>query len=204
VSPTLRRHDVAATASDIDRGCRCGNRLQNAWWNDRIAAMDMAFWLAVIKVLHIAALVVWLGPSAGTWLALMLARHRFGEPGVETLYLYRGFLQVLWLEHLGLLLMLGTGALLLGAYGLPALEWPWLRLKLLLVVTVIVPLELTDMWFSHRRLPEIFAAREPDAPYTTKEQRILHLYHRRFVPIALPTLLATVATMMWLAVAKPG
>lgn len=169
-----------------------------------MAAMDTAFWLPLIKVLHIGALVVWLGPSAGTWLALMLARRRFDEPGVETHCLYRGFLQVLWLEHLGLLLMLGTGALLLGLYGLPALEWTWLKAKLLLILVVIVPLEIADMWFSHRRLPEIFASREPTAPYTPREQRILHLYHRRFVPIGLPSLLAAVAFMMWLAVAKPA
>jgi hypothetical protein len=166
--------------------------------------MDISFWLPVVKVLHLGALVLWLGPSGGAWLVLMLARRRLGEPGVVTHYMYRGFLQMLWFEHLGLLLMLGSGALLLSMYGLSALGMTWLRLKLLLVLAVIIPIEIADMWFSHRRLPEMFATRRPDAPYTREELRLLTLYHYRFTPIALPLLLATIITIMWLALAKPA
>jgi len=166
--------------------------------------MDVTFWLPLVKVMHVGALIMWLGPSAGAWLSLMIGRRRYGEPGVASHYLYRGFLQILWLEHLGFLLMLGSGVLLLVIHGMPALGWGWLQLKLLLVLVVVIPLELMDMWFSHRRLPQIFAAREPDAPYTLQEARVLHLYHRRFVPMALPVLLATVAVVMWLAMARPA
>jgi hypothetical protein len=50
----------------------------------------------------------------------------------------------------------------------------------------------------------MFATRRPDAPYTREELRLLTLYHYRFTPIALPLLLATILTIMWLALAKPA
>lgn len=164
--------------------------------------MDVTFWFSAVKVLHLGALVLWLGPSGGAWLVLMLARRQVGEPGVVTHYLYRGFLQMLWFQHLGLLMMLGTGILLLSIYGFDAIGMTWLKLKLALVLGVIIPIEIADMWFSHKRLPGIFSSRRPDAPYTVQERHLLSLYHRRFVPVALPALLATVVAIMWLAVAK--
>jgi hypothetical protein len=165
---------------------------------------DASIWFSIVKVIHLGALVFWLGPSGGAWMVLMLARHKAGEPSLVTHYLYRGFFQMLWLEHLGFFTMLASGLVLLGMYGFGAIATTWLELKLALVVLIIVPIELADLWFSHRGLPEIFASRRPDAPYTEREKRLLDLYHRRFVPITLPVLLATVVVVMWLAVAKPS
>jgi hypothetical protein len=166
--------------------------------------LDASFWFPVVKVVHIGALVIWLGPSGGAWMVLMLARRRAGEPGLVTDYLYRGFFQMLWLEHLGFFTLLGSGAVLLGMYGFGAVETVWLKYKLLLVALVIVPVEIADLWFSHRGLPKIFASRRFDAPYTEKEQALLDLYHRRFVPVALPILLTAVVAIMWLAAARPA
>ncbi len=166
--------------------------------------MDISFWIPVVKVLHLGALVLWLGPSGGAWLVLMLARRRLGEPGIVTHYMYLGFLQMLWFEHLGLVLMLGSGALMLSMYGVPLLSMTWIEVKLLLVLGVVIPIEIADMWFSHRRLPQMFATRRPDAPYTKAEWRLLTLYHYRFTPVALPLLLVTIITIMWLALAKPN
>jgi hypothetical protein len=164
---------------------------------------DAAFWFPVLKVIHIGALVIWLGPSGGAWMVLMFARRKAGEPSIVTDYFYRGFFQMLWLEHLGFFTLLGSGVILLSLYGFGAIETSWLKYKLLLVFLVVIPIEAADLWFSHRGLPKIFALRRPDAPYTEKEKAVLDLYHRRFVPIALPILLAATVLIMWLAVAKP-
>jgi hypothetical protein len=165
--------------------------------------IDAAFWLPIVKVIHLGALVLWLGPSGGAWIVLMLARREVGDPSPVAHYLYRGFLRMLWFEHFAFVLMLGSGAVLLTLYGFSAIEMTWLKLKLALVLGIVVPIEIADMWFSHVHLPRIFHARAPDAPYTQAELRILELYHRRFVPFALPLLLATVVVIMWLAVARP-
>jgi hypothetical protein len=166
--------------------------------------MDLAFWLAALKVVHLGALIVWLGPSGGAWLVLVLERRKCGDPSVASHYLYRGFLKLLWIQHAGVLVLLGSGLLLLYLYGFALLEYRWLQLKLLLVLLVILPIELGDIWFSHARLPRLFAARDPSAPYTPQEERALRAYHRYFVPIGLAILLPTVVAIMWLAVARPA
>jgi len=165
---------------------------------------DASFWFPVVKVLHIGALVLWLGPSGGAWLVLMIERGKSGEPNIVSHRLYLGFLRMLWFQHLGILLMIGSGLVLLAMYGPSLLGATWLRWKLALIIFVIIPIELSDMRFSHRLLPGIFANRRPDAPYTDSELHRLHLYHRRFTPIVLPLLLAAVVAIMWLAVAKPA
>ncbi len=165
---------------------------------------DVAFWFPIVKVIHLGALVIWLGPSGGAWMVLMLARHKAGEPSLVTHYLYRGFFQMLWLEHVAFFALLASGITLLWMYGFDAIDATWLKLKLAIVIAIILPIEVPDLWFSHRGLPQIFASRRPDAPYTGHEKRLLDAYHRRFVPIFLPILLAAVVVVMWLAVAKPA
>jgi hypothetical protein len=166
--------------------------------------MDTAAWIPIVKVVHLGSLVIWLGPSGGAWMVLMLARRRAGEPSLVTHYLYRGFFQMLWLEHLGFFTLLASGTALLAMHGFAALGAIWLQVKLAIVIAVILPIEIPDLWFGHRGLPRIFEARAPDAPYTADEQRLLDNYHRRFVPIFLPILLIAVVVVMWLAVAKPA
>lgn len=165
---------------------------------------DAAIWIPFIKVIHLGALVIWLGPSGGAWMVLMLARRKAGEPSLVTHYLYRGFFKMLWLEHVGFVALLASGIVLLWMYGFDAIGATWLKLKLAIVIAIIVPIEVPDLWFSHRSLPQIFASRVPDAPYTESEKRLLDAYHRRFVPIFLPVLLIAVVVVMWLAIAKPA
>lgn len=161
-------------------------------------------WFSIVKVIHLGALVIWLGPSGGAWMVLMLARRKAGEPSLVTHYLYRGFFQMLWLEHVGFFALLASGVTLLWMYGFDALDATWLRIKLAIVIAIILPIEVPDLWYSHRGLPRIFASRRPDAPYAESEKRVLDAYHRRFVPILLPILLVAVVIVMWLAVAKPA
>lgn len=169
----------------------------------RSIVVDAADWFPIVKVVHLGALVVWLGPSGGAWLVLMQARREMGELNPVTHYLYQGFLRILWLEHLGFATMLASGLVMIHMYGSGAMEIHWLRLKLAVVVFVVLPIEIADLWFSHRALPGIFTLRRPEVPYESGEQRLLDLYHRRFTPVALPLLLAAIVVVMWLAVAKP-
>jgi hypothetical protein len=164
---------------------------------------DLGAWFPVVKVVHLGALVLWLGPSGGVWLALMIERRRTGEPNVISHHLYLAFLRTLWFQHLGVVLMLGTGVLLLSMYGTAALGLSWVKWKIGLIAAVIVPIELSDFWFSHKMLPGIFDNRVPDSPYTAAELRQLRVYHRWYTPSVLPLLLIAVILIMWLAVAKP-
>ncbi|MEA3276137.1 MAG: hypothetical protein U9Q81_12775 [Pseudomonadota bacterium] len=164
--------------------------------------MDVAFWFPLIKLLHLGGLILWLGPSGGAWLLIQLAKRRLGQHSVECEALYRDFLRFFWVEHFGLLLLMGSGVLLLSMYGFGALDWAWVRWKLALVLLVIVPIEIGDMWFGHLRLPRLFSSRGRDSGLR-ESKNSLDLYERRFVPLTLPPLLLTVVVIMWLATAKP-
>jgi uncharacterized membrane protein len=164
--------------------------------------MDATFWFHFVKLLHIAGLILWLGPSGGAWLLVQLSKRRLDQQSIEYKALYRDFLKFFWVEHLGLFLLLGSGVLLLSMYGYTALDWTWIRIKLALVLCVLLPIEALDIWFGHVRLPRLFSSPER---HTDSRQKMtsLELYERRFVPVSLPILLATVVVIMWLAIAKP-
>jgi len=164
--------------------------------------MDTAFWLPLLKLLHIGGLILWLGPSGGAWLLLQKAKRRLDPQTPEYRALYRDFLPFFWVEHLGLLLLLASGVLLLSIYGHAALSWTWLEIKLALVIGVVLPIEIIDIWFGHVRLPRWFATRKrPGAGYRAYDAYAA--YERKFVPISLPLLLAAVVAILWLAIAKP-
>jgi hypothetical protein len=164
--------------------------------------MDTAFWLAALKLAHLGGLILWLGPSGGAWLLLQKAKRRLDPDSAEYRALYRDFLPFFWVEHFGLLLLVGSGVAMLFVYGSGALDWTWLRIKLLLVLCVLLPIEVLDIWFGHLRLPRWFAAmRELRGEPAGRDEYAA--YERKFVPVSLPILLATVVIIMWLAVAKP-
>ena len=102
----------------------------------------------------------------------------------------------------GLMLLLGSGLGMLAIYGFAALGWTWLKWKLVLVVCVIVPIEIGDIWFGHFRLPRWFRSpqRDSDLQHSGNE---LERYENRFVPLTLPILLIAVVVILWLAVARP-
>jgi len=158
--------------------------------------------LSLLKLVHIGALVFWIGPALGAWWMLQVANHRFGEPGMVSQHLYRAFLRALWVEHIAFAALLLSGASLAWLHG-----WfgaPWLQLKLLLVCAVVVPLEVFDIWFGHVRLPALFHHRHPSRPYSAQEARLLSLYHGRLTRIALWVMPVAVTLIIWLAVSKGG
>lgn len=164
--------------------------------------MDLDLWISFAKLLHLGGLILWLGPSGGAWLLLQLAKRRLDTQSAEYQALYRDFLPFFWVEHFGLFMLLGSGFFMLSLYGLSILDWTWLRIKLLLVLCVIVPIEILDIWFGHIRLPQYFLSDKADTK-VKKEANAYNDYERKFVPVSLPLLLIAVVIILWLAVARP-
>lgn len=154
----------------------------------------------LVKLVHIGALVFWIGPTLGAWWMLRVANYRFGEPGIVSQFLYQVFLHLLWVEHIAFAVLLLSGASLAWLHG----WWgaSWLDVKLLLVFAVVVPLEIFDIWLGHVRLPGLFRHRHPSRPYSAKETALLDLYHGRLTRVALWVMPVVVALIMWLAVSK--
>jgi TolB-like protein/DNA-binding winged helix-turn-helix (wHTH) protein len=129
-----------------------------------------------------------------------VANHRLGEPGMVSQQLYQAFLHLLWVEHSAFIALLLSGAAMAGLHG-----WfgqTWLTVKLLLVLAVVLPLELLDIWLGHVRLPRLFHHRHPSRPYSAQESALLALYHGRLTRIALWVMPVAVTVIIWLAVGK--
>ncbi len=157
--------------------------------------------LALLKLLHIGALVLWIGPTLGAWWMLRHATQQFGEPGMVSQYLYYVFLDLLWLEHAAFVVLLITG--LFTAWLNQWLGQPWLTLKLMVIGTTILPLELMDIWLGHVRLPQLFHLRHPSRPYSAREAALLHLYHVRLTRTAALVMPGALAVVIWLVLVKP-
>lgn len=164
--------------------------------------MSQFDFISAIKIVHLSALILWLGPGLGAWWMLRHALYRFDDPSLVSHFFYRAFLRLMWLEHLALAVILASGTAL--AVLTHAYESEWFRYKLLLIVLVVVPLEIVDIWYSHVRLPAILCDRHPSRIYAPAEAHTLHVYHNRFTPAAILLLPATVLIIMWLAIGKPG
>ena len=155
-----------------------------------------------LKLIHIGALILWLGPGLGAWLMMLVINRHFGEPSRVSHLAYRLFLRLMWLEHIALGFLLVSGLLLGWQTG--QFDSQWLQTKLLIICLLLLPLEAIDVWFVHLRLPRLFARRQANTPYSSAEYRLLWLYHQRFTPLALLTLPLIVSAIMLLAIGKPG
>lgn len=154
-----------------------------------------------LKILHIGSLVFWLGPSLGAWFILMAMRKQLGEITPATHLAYRVFIKMLILEHVAFV------ALIVSGIGMAILVFgftqPWLQWKLLIILLLIVPLEILDIWYGNIKLPQIFS-RLNDVGYDTKQTRTLHIYHVFVTRIAIAIIPVSVLAIVWLVIAKPN
>jgi len=153
-----------------------------------------------LKILHIGALIFWLGPSLGAWFILMAMRKQLGEVTPATHLAYRIFIKMLILEHIAFIALIASGI------GMASLAFgfnqPWLQWKLLIILLFIIPLEILDIWYGNIKLPQIFS-RLNETGYDTKQTHILHIYHTYVTRIAIAIIPISVLAIMWLVIAKP-
>jgi putative membrane protein len=98
------------------------------------------------KLMHLVGLVLWLGPSTGAYLLIILARYE--QQGIVELWLLREYLNLIHLEVLGIAVLIASGTLM--RVSNPALaEARWLKLKLLIVFLFFVPIEAAQLLIYH-------------------------------------------------------
>jgi uncharacterized membrane protein len=155
----------------------------------------------VLKILHIGSLIFWLGPSLGAWFILMPMRKQLGEITPATHLAYRIFIKMLILEHVAFVVLIISGIAMTSlVFGF---NQPWLQWKLLIILFLIVPLEILDIWYGNIKLSQIFS-RFNNAGYDTKQTRTLHIYHVYVTRIAIVVIPISVLAIMWLVIAKPN
>ena len=155
---------------------------------------------AALKVIHIGSLIMWLGPALGSWLVLRYMQQQEGELSAATAKVYRVFFWTLTLEHIALVSLLLSGATMAFMFGF--ISMPWLQQKLWLVLLIIVPLEIVDIWLGNWKVKRLIAKRSAGSALTPRQQALVQFYHKAFTNLALITLPATVLVIMWLAVSK--
>jgi hypothetical protein len=147
----------------------------------------------VAKVLHLAGLVLWLGPTTGGYALIIIARLN-GDVSAE-LWLFEAYLKLIYIEAFGLLLLLFSGAAMLMRR--PAYRNAlWLRLKLAIVLLIFIPLEAIQLVIYLLWVKPAFASGGP-------VQTALEAFDR-FSLIAIIILAAAIPAVLYLAVFKPG
>jgi hypothetical protein len=160
---------------------------------------------------HLTGVIVWSASAVGAYWLVVAAgidrrRHR-DDPELERrdLWVRRRFLEVVWLEHAGLVLLLACGIGLALRYGN---DWStlvggssprWLRWKLSLVFGIAVPFELYDIWLSHWHLPRLLRREPAGSARLARAWRL----HDGFMWIGGGILLAVIPAIIALAVFRP-
>jgi len=162
--------------------------------------MPIEFFIT-FKVIHIGSLIFWLGPSLGAWFCLLSLRKQQGEFSIATQSIYKIFIKMLIVEHVAFVTLLITGFCM--AYFWFGFQQAWIQWKLLIILCLIVPLEIFDIWYGNIRLGRIYSVTERNS-YTDDETRSLFVYHRYVTSAAIIIIPASVLCIFWLVIAKPN
>ena len=145
---------------------------------------------SALKVIHLGCLIFWLGPTLGSWWVLLKVKQ--SKDRLATLAVYRIFLQTLWLEHIAFLGLIMSGAAM--ASITQAFGQPWLTTKLMIILAIIIPLEIVDIYIGNFKLPKLIGEQE--------QSKLEHFYHGIFTKTAIVLLPPAVLAIFILAVTK--
>ncbi len=152
---------------------------------------------AALKIIHILALILWLGPAIGAyWILLKMGDHVSSQ---QRLVMERAYEFVLRVEHFAFLIVIASGLGLLHVIGSVFLKVDWFLTKLYLIAGIVL-IEIFDIYLSHflfRRL--IRKSGEPSSQawkQFTKNRNIFYF-------ISVPILLFLVIAILYLVIFKP-
>lgn len=157
---------------------------------------------SILKTVHLGALTLWLGPALGSWLVLIYSQRINGERAESTALIYKVFFVTITLEHIAFVVLLSTGGMM--AYMYDMLQYPWLSQKWMLILAIIIPLEIVDVWLGNWKVKKLVEKRISGVELTKREGLYIHHYHTTFTRLALVVLPVVVLLIMWLAVSKNG
>lgn len=147
----------------------------------------------IAKIFHLAGLVIWLGPSTGGYILVLLARQEGNLPA--TLWVLEEYGKLMNIEALGLFVLIASGtAMRLSDTMLSRARW--LKVKLITVFCVFVPLEIGQLLIYHLQLKPAFR--------TGKGLNLALDVFDTFSIAALIILVPTIAWVFYLAVLRPA
>lgn len=155
---------------------------------------------ALIKFLHLGALIFWLGPAFGAWLVVKYIERQDDAHQHTLNYAHRALIYLILVEHVALVVLLASGYFMASKFGW--FDAAWLQQKLWIVVGVVVPLEIADIilanWFVHRATNKQLSGLEMNK----FELDSVKFYHGAFTKLAIVLIPASVTLIMFLAISK--
>ena len=153
---------------------------------------------SILKLVHIGALVLWLGPALGAWIVLKAVERE--EVNSVTAKVNRAFFAMITLEHIAFFVLLATGLYMAMMAGWFATTW--VHQKLLIIGLIIIPLEVVDIvlgnWLAAKASRNLYNGQK----LSRREQRWLVIYHGPFTKLAIVIIPLSVILIMYLAVSK--
>lgn len=148
-----------------------------------------------IKVLHLLAVILWIGPALGGYIVLarVWARQeataiRLAEADCES---------VLKLEHAAFLALVATGITLLATADFALIQTEWMRRKIAIFAAIAL-FECFDIWVSHVVIPRALqAAGGVDGPDWKRAAYLRTWLIRLSIPVGMG-----IVTILWTAVTK--
>ncbi|VUD65045.1 hypothetical protein TDB9533_03465 [Thalassocella blandensis] len=154
-----------------------------------------------LKMLHIGALIFWLGPSLGAWWVLRGVRHVYGDNERPSIISHRLFVNILLVEHVAFVALLLSGAAM--AIIFQFYSHAWLQWKLLIIVVLLLPLEFADIYWGNVKLARLFKVGENSAEHPEYE-KTLHVYHTVLTYSAMVIVPLSILMIFYLVIAKPA
>lgn len=148
-----------------------------------------------LKLIHVAALVLWLGPAIGAYWILIRLGPSLGS--ADRIVLEKRFEEVLRFEHVMFIALIASGAGLYFVGGWSLEGDPWLLAKLLLVGEIAL-VEAFDVWISH----VMFRKAAQDGNGEAAFARFFET-RRKFYLVAIPVLAVSVPVILHMATVKP-
>ena len=152
------------------------------------------------KIIHLDALIFWLGPPLGAWFALKAIDSKEFVSGSVVEKVNEVFYLTLILEHVAFVALIASGVYLAVAFNM--LSGDWLKQKLLIIGIIVVPLEILDVllgnWLANTASKKLYAGGVP----SHWEKRGLKIYHGIFTKIAILVMPLCVFAIMYLATTK--
>tara|TARA_B100002049_G_C16005884_1_gene343628 strand:- start:128 stop:610 length:483 start_codon:yes stop_codon:yes gene_type:complete len=153
---------------------------------------------SLIKVFHIGALILWLGPAFGAWLVFKAVESE--SISNVTAKINRMFFAMITLEHLAFVALLISGFSM--AFQANWFSSPWLHQKLFILALVIVPLEIIDIALGNWLAMKASAKKYSGYKLTFRQEKWIRIYHGPFTKLALATMPISVFGVIYLAVSK--
>jgi len=146
------------------------------------------------KLIHIAAVALWLGPSTGGYFMIM-ASHLNNEAAIE-MWLRKEYIFLIYFESASFLIIVLSGLGMIRSTNWEILKAQWLRIKLSIIIFSIVPLVFSQIYLYEMVVKRAFMA-------GIGVEEAIYLYDG-FSKTAFLVLFIAIPSVFALAVFKPG